>query len=111
MSMISPSATEAEKASGAENRVICAAAPLIKSSSESRWRPSATAEPYRVRVRPLRSGSGGGQQESAQLAMLPDDQRMERLFHIARMSDREQARRDGAYRVSTLGKPLDDEVF
>ena len=34
--MMSPSATEAEKASGAESRVICAPAPLIKPSSETR---------------------------------------------------------------------------
>lgn len=36
---------------------------------------------------------------------------MERLFHIARLTDWEQARRDGAYRVSTLGKRLDAEGF
>src|SRR6185312_883928 len=36
---------------------------------------------------------------------------MERLFHIARIADWEQARRDGAYRVSSLGKHLDDEGF
>ncbi|HJS96268.1 MAG TPA: DUF952 domain-containing protein [Solirubrobacteraceae bacterium] len=36
---------------------------------------------------------------------------MERLFHIARIADWEQARRDGAYRVSSLGKLLDDEGF
>ena len=36
---------------------------------------------------------------------------MERLFHIARLADWEQARRDGAYRVSTLGKHLDTEGF
>ncbi len=34
---------------------------------------------------------------------------MERLFHIARIADWEQARRDGLYRVSCLGKLLDDE--
>lgn len=36
---------------------------------------------------------------------------MERLFHIARMADWEQAQRDGVYRVSSLGKLLDDEGF
>jgi uncharacterized protein (DUF952 family) len=36
---------------------------------------------------------------------------MERLFHIARVTDWEQARRDGAYHVSSLGKLLDDEGF
>jgi glutathione S-transferase len=36
---------------------------------------------------------------------------LERLFHIARIADWEQARRDGAYRVSSLGKRLDDEGF
>lgn len=36
---------------------------------------------------------------------------MERLFHIARIADWEQAQRDGAYRVSTIGKLLDDEGF
>jgi len=36
---------------------------------------------------------------------------VERLFHIARAADWEQARRDGAYRVSTLGKHLDTEGF
>ena len=36
---------------------------------------------------------------------------MERLFHIARIADWEQAGRDGAYRVSSLGKHLDDEGF
>jgi glutathione S-transferase len=36
---------------------------------------------------------------------------MERLFHIARIADWEQARRDGGYRVSSLGKRLDDEGF
>jgi glutathione S-transferase len=36
---------------------------------------------------------------------------MERLFHIARIADWEQAGRDGAYRVSSLGKLLDDEGF
>lgn len=35
----------------------------------------------------------------------------ERLFHIARTADWEQAQRDGAYRVSSLGKVLDDEGF
>jgi glutathione S-transferase len=34
-----------------------------------------------------------------------------RLFHIARLADWEQARRDGVYRVSSLGKLLDDEGF
>jgi Protein of unknown function (DUF952) len=43
--------------------------------------------------------------------LLQDDERMERLFHIARVTDWEQARRDGAYRVSSLGKLLDDEGF
>ncbi len=36
---------------------------------------------------------------------------MQRLFHIARRPDWEQAQRDGAYRVSTLGKPLGDVGF
>lgn len=36
---------------------------------------------------------------------------MGRLFHIARIADWEQARRDGGYRVSSLGKLLDDEGF
>src|SRR6185312_2698875 len=36
---------------------------------------------------------------------------MERLFHNARIADWDQARRDGAYRVSSLGKLLDDEGF
>jgi len=36
---------------------------------------------------------------------------MERLFHIALRADWEQARRDGVYRVSSLGKLLDDEGF
>lgn len=36
---------------------------------------------------------------------------MERLFHIARIADWEQAQRDGAYRISSLGKYLDDEGF
>ncbi len=36
---------------------------------------------------------------------------VERLFHIARIDDWKQARRDGAYRVSTRGKLLDDEGF
>lgn len=36
---------------------------------------------------------------------------LERLFHIAREADWEQAQRDGAYRVSSLGKSLDDEGF
>lgn len=36
---------------------------------------------------------------------------MERLFHIARIADWEQARGDGVYRVSSLGKLLDDEGF
>ena len=41
--------------------------------------------------------------------MLRDDEGIERLFHIARMADWEQAQRDGVYRVSSLGKLLDDE--
>lgn len=36
---------------------------------------------------------------------------MERLFHIAREADWEQAQRDGGYRVSSLGKFLDDQGF
>ncbi len=36
---------------------------------------------------------------------------MERLLHIARIAAWEQARRDGVYRVSSLGKLLDDEGF
>ena len=36
---------------------------------------------------------------------------MERLFHIARIADWQRARRDGTYRVSSLGKLLDDEGF
>ena len=36
---------------------------------------------------------------------------MERLFHIARIADWEQARGDGVYRVSSLGKLLDEEGF
>jgi glutathione S-transferase len=36
---------------------------------------------------------------------------MERLFHIARIADWGEAQRDGAYRVSSLGKLLDDEGF
>jgi uncharacterized protein (DUF952 family) len=36
---------------------------------------------------------------------------MERLFHIARIADWDQALRDGVYRVSSLGKHLDDEGF
>jgi glutathione S-transferase len=36
---------------------------------------------------------------------------VQRLFHIARSADWEQARREGAYRVSTLGKRLDTEGF
>ncbi|MGN6868065.1 MAG: DUF952 domain-containing protein [Solirubrobacteraceae bacterium] len=36
---------------------------------------------------------------------------MERLFHIARKADWERAQRDGVYRVSSLGKSLDDEGF
>lgn len=36
---------------------------------------------------------------------------MERLFHIARIADWEQAQRDGVYRISSLGKLLDDEGF
>jgi uncharacterized protein (DUF952 family) len=43
--------------------------------------------------------------------MRQDDEWMERLFHIARVGDWEQARLDGAYRVSSLGKHLDDEGF
>jgi uncharacterized protein (DUF952 family) len=39
------------------------------------------------------------------------DEWMERLFHIARIADWEQAQRDGVYRVSSLGKHLDDEGF
>jgi uncharacterized protein (DUF952 family) len=36
---------------------------------------------------------------------------MERLFHIARVADWEQAQRNGVYRVSSLGKLLDDVGF
>jgi uncharacterized protein (DUF952 family) len=36
---------------------------------------------------------------------------MEPLFHIARRADWERARRDGAYRVSTLGRTLEQEGF
>jgi uncharacterized protein (DUF952 family) len=36
---------------------------------------------------------------------------MERLFHIARIADWGQAQREGVYRVSSLGKLLDDEGF
>ena len=36
---------------------------------------------------------------------------MERLFHIARIADWERARSVGVYRVSSLGKLLDDEGF
>lgn len=36
---------------------------------------------------------------------------MERLFHIARTADWEQAQREGVYRVSTLGKLLKDTGF
>jgi uncharacterized protein (DUF952 family) len=36
---------------------------------------------------------------------------IDRLFHIARLAEWEQARRDGAYRVSTIGKDLDAEGF
>jgi glutathione S-transferase len=36
---------------------------------------------------------------------------MERIFHIARAADWKEAQRDGAYRVSTLGKHLDQEGF
>jgi glutathione S-transferase len=36
---------------------------------------------------------------------------VDRLFHIARAGDWEAARLDGTYRVSTLGKLLDDEGF
>lgn len=41
-------------------------------------------------------------------AMMP---LVERLFHIARQTDWKRARRDGAYRVSTLGKDLATEGF
>jgi uncharacterized protein (DUF952 family) len=43
--------------------------------------------------------------------MLQDDGGMERPFHIARIADWEEAGHDGAYRVSSLGKLLDDEGF
>lgn len=33
---------------------------------------------------------------------------MERLFHIARKADWERAQHDGVYRVSSLGKSLDE---
>jgi uncharacterized protein (DUF952 family) len=36
---------------------------------------------------------------------------MERLFHIARVADWEQAQRHGVYRVSSLGTLLDDVGF
>ena len=36
---------------------------------------------------------------------------VDRLFHIARRADWDAARREGAYRVSTLGKPLDEVGF
>lgn len=36
---------------------------------------------------------------------------MERLFHIARVADWEQAQGDGAYRVSSLGRRLDEVGF
>lgn len=36
---------------------------------------------------------------------------MERLFHIARQAEWERAQREGAYRVSTLGKHLETEGF
>lgn len=36
---------------------------------------------------------------------------MERLFHIARVADWEQAGRDGVYRVSSLGKGLNEVGF
>ena len=36
---------------------------------------------------------------------------MERLFHIARLRDWNQAKRAGRYRISTLGKRLDEEGF
>jgi uncharacterized protein (DUF952 family) len=47
----------------------------------------------------------------ANLRMLHADEGMERLFHIARAADWEQARHNGAYRISSLGKLLDDEGF
>lgn len=43
--------------------------------------------------------------------MLQDADRMDPLFHIARLADWEQAQRVGTYRVSSLGKLLDDEGF
>jgi len=36
---------------------------------------------------------------------------MEQLFHIARLRDWNQAKRAGRYRISTLGKRLDEEGF
>jgi glutathione S-transferase len=36
---------------------------------------------------------------------------VQRLFHIARRADWERAQREGAYRVSTLGKQLDEVGF
>lgn len=42
---------------------------------------------------------------------LRDDEEMERLFHIARAADWEQAQRHGVYRVSSLGTLLDDVGF
>jgi glutathione S-transferase len=36
---------------------------------------------------------------------------VETLFHIARAADWHQAKRDGAYRISTLGKRLDEEGY
>ena len=43
--------------------------------------------------------------------VLENADQMERLFHIALIADWEQAQCDGAYRVSSLGKSLDDEGF
>jgi len=37
--------------------------------------------------------------------------RVETLFHIARAADWHQAKRDGAYRISTLGKRLDEQGY
>jgi glutathione S-transferase len=42
---------------------------------------------------------------------LRDDEGIERLFHIARVPDWEQAQRHGVYRVSSLGTLLDDVGF
>ena len=36
---------------------------------------------------------------------------MDTLFHIARAADWYQAKRDGAYRISTLGKRLDEQGY